>query len=505
MLKWWHRAPNGETGLGQRTKASDPHLWLPYVLDALCRRDRRRRRARRDRRLSRRAGGARRRRHLGDRAARLARERRRLRTLPPRDRLHVASSRRKRPAAARRRRLERRHRRPRPAGARHQRLDGLLLLRRADALHSARRSAKGDPAFAARCESARAGLARGARSRLAGDALRARLRRQRRAARHAQCDDDRLAALIPAPSIMRAASRRSRAASRASSAPIASCCSKSRSSNIRTPYPGRIADYPPGVRENGGQYSHGASWIIDGFVRLSEEARAAGDDAGAARLAGRAFTIFEKISPLKKTDPDNLARYGLAPNQQPADIYDGYGHDGRGGWSWYTGSAARMLSAAYALIGVKMVDGEIVDRAGIVRGEGRTAGRGAARRRARAASAGWGIAGGARRARRGGGGVGEVGEALALHSVMQQRRKRLAAVSASGSEAIQTRLPELSLDCFVASLPRNDVRARSAHAGLGEAHRRAAQFLGEFARRRGQRLAIAIIVSRGVLARRDQA
>ena len=32
VLKWWHRAPNGDTGLGQRTKASDPHLWLPYVL-----------------------------------------------------------------------------------------------------------------------------------------------------------------------------------------------------------------------------------------------------------------------------------------------------------------------------------------------------------------------------------------------------------------------------------------------------------------------------------------
>ena len=77
-------------------------------------------------------------------------------------------------------------------------------------------------------------------------------------------------------------------------------------------------------------------------------------------MIARAFTIFEKISPLKKTDPDNIARYGLAPNQQPADIYDGYGHDGRGGWSWYTGSAARMLSAAYAMIGLKMVDGEIV-------------------------------------------------------------------------------------------------------------------------------------------------
>ena len=127
-----------------------------------------------------------------------------------------------------------------------------------------------------------------------------------------------------------------------------------------SPYPGRIADYPPGVRENGGQYSHGASWIVDGFMRLSEQARVSGDEAAAAALAARAFTIFEKISPLKKTDPDNIARYGLAPNQQPADIYEGYGHDGRGGWSWYTGSAARMVSAAYAIIGLKMIDGEIV-------------------------------------------------------------------------------------------------------------------------------------------------
>ena len=50
------------------------------------------------------------------------------------------------------------------------------------------------------------------------------------------------------------------------------------------PYPGRIADYPPGVRENGGQYSHGASWIVDGFVRLSEDARAAGDAESRRRV-----------------------------------------------------------------------------------------------------------------------------------------------------------------------------------------------------------------------------
>jgi len=125
------------------------------------------------------------------------------------------------------------------------------------------------------------------------------------------------------------------------------------------PYPGRIADYPPGVRENGGQYSHGASWIVDGFVKLADEARDHGDDRAARKLTARAFEIFEKISPLGKTDPDSIATYGLIPIQQPADIYDGYGHGGRGGWSWYTGSAARMISAAYAMLGLSMADGQI--------------------------------------------------------------------------------------------------------------------------------------------------
>ena len=69
-------------------------------------------------------------------------------------------------------------------------------------------------------------------------------------------------------------------------------------------------------------------------------------------LFARAFEIFEKISPLKKTDPETIAVYGLIPIQQPADIYDGWGHGGRGGWSWYTGSAARMLSAAWAMLGI---------------------------------------------------------------------------------------------------------------------------------------------------------
>jgi cyclic beta-1,2-glucan synthetase len=136
------------------------------------------------------------------------------------------------------------------------------------------------------------------------------------------------------------------------------------------PYPGRIADYPPGVRENGAQYSHGATWIIDGFMRLALSACAKGDAESAARLYARAFEIFEKISPMKKTDPENIAIYGLIPIQQPADIYEGWGHGGRGGWSWYTGSAARMLSAAYALIGVEQENGRFAPRADLFEPKG---------------------------------------------------------------------------------------------------------------------------------------
>ena len=114
------------------------------------------------------------------------------------------------------------------------------------------------------------------------------------------------------------------------------------------------------MRENGGQYSHGASWTVDAFVELARAAREAGDAAGAATLMGRAFEAWRAISPLGKTEGDALAVYGLAPNQQPADIYDGEGYAGRGGWSWYTGSAARMLSAAYAVIGLTMRDGHVL-------------------------------------------------------------------------------------------------------------------------------------------------
>ena len=128
--------------------------------------------------------------------------------------------------------------------------------------------------------------------------------------------------------------------------------------------PGRIADYPPGVRENGGQYSHGSSWLVDALMELADVARDDGDAELALHLRGRALTIWYKISPVGKTGPELLDIYGLSPHQQPADVYFGPGYEIRGGWSWYTGAAGRMLSGAYAILGLRLVEGELVVKPG---------------------------------------------------------------------------------------------------------------------------------------------
>jgi cyclic beta-1,2-glucan synthetase len=122
------------------------------------------------------------------------------------------------------------------------------------------------------------------------------------------------------------------------------------------PYPGRIADYPPGVRENGGQYSHGASWIVDALVCLADLAEERGKANQAATYRAKAVEVWLKISPLMHM---NNRSYGLSPHQQAADIYFGPGYEGRGGWSWYTGSAGRMLYTAYTILGLKMEHGNL--------------------------------------------------------------------------------------------------------------------------------------------------
>jgi cyclic beta-1,2-glucan synthetase len=91
--------------------------------------------------------------------------------------------------------------------------------------------------------------------------------------------------------------------------------------------PGYIRAYPPGVRENGGQYTHAAAWLGMAHVSL-------GDGDGAAR-------IFRLLNPALRGDSrEACALYRLEPYVLAGDIYGAAPFVGRGGWSWYTGSAA---------------------------------------------------------------------------------------------------------------------------------------------------------------------
>lgn len=91
--------------------------------------------------------------------------------------------------------------------------------------------------------------------------------------------------------------------------------------------PGYIKAYPPGVRENGGQYTHAAAWLGLALAKL-------GDGDGAHR-------IFDIINPIRRTlSKEDAARYLTEPYVLAADVAGEPPHVGRGGWSWYTGAAA---------------------------------------------------------------------------------------------------------------------------------------------------------------------
>lgn len=93
--------------------------------------------------------------------------------------------------------------------------------------------------------------------------------------------------------------------------------------------PGYIKGYVPGVRENGAQYTHAALWSI-----LATAVQGRGD---------RAFELFQMINPLNRTrTPQEVETYKVEPYVIAADVYAADGHVGRGGWTWYTGSASWM-------------------------------------------------------------------------------------------------------------------------------------------------------------------
>ena len=96
--------------------------------------------------------------------------------------------------------------------------------------------------------------------------------------------------------------------------------------------PGYIKAYPPGIRENGGQYTHAAAWVVMALARLGS-----GDEVA---------ELFHMLNPINHTrTAADVERYKAEPYVVAGDVYARAPHAGRGGWSWYTGSAAWLYRA----------------------------------------------------------------------------------------------------------------------------------------------------------------
>ena len=96
--------------------------------------------------------------------------------------------------------------------------------------------------------------------------------------------------------------------------------------------PGYVKGYVPGIRENGGQYTHGAIWSVLAFAALGD-----GDKAG---------ELFSILNPINHASTRaGVQRYKVEPYVMAADVYTEPPHVGRGGWTWYTGSAGWMYQA----------------------------------------------------------------------------------------------------------------------------------------------------------------
>ena len=113
------------------------------------------------------------------------------------------------------------------------------------------------------------------------------------------------------------------------------------------PSAGYIQAYPPGVRENGGQYNHAAVWALMAWARLGD-----GDQA---------WQLFTMMSPAHRWADATLGpRYEIEPQAMAGDIYTHAPYAGRGGWSWYTGSAGWLLRAALeSVCGLVVARGQV--------------------------------------------------------------------------------------------------------------------------------------------------
>jgi cyclic beta-1,2-glucan synthetase len=120
--------------------------------------------------------------------------------------------------------------------------------------------------------------------------------------------------------------------------------------------PGYIKAYPPGVRENGGQYTHAAAWLAWAFAELGD-----GDTA---------HRLFDLIHPVRLASTRaGMERHRVEPYVLAADIAALAPHLGRAGWTWYTGSAAWTWQLGVeAILGLRLRDGRLALRPRLPRG-----------------------------------------------------------------------------------------------------------------------------------------
>ena len=106
--------------------------------------------------------------------------------------------------------------------------------------------------------------------------------------------------------------------------------------------PGYIKGYVPGVRENGGQYTHAAIWAAMAYAKLGDNEKA--------------WDLFSMINPVNHTlSIEDVDIYKVEPYVMAADVYAASPHTGRGGWTWYTGSAAWMYRLIMeSLLGLRL-------------------------------------------------------------------------------------------------------------------------------------------------------
>jgi cyclic beta-1,2-glucan synthetase len=107
------------------------------------------------------------------------------------------------------------------------------------------------------------------------------------------------------------------------------------------PSPGYIQGYPPGIRENGGQYTHAAMWVVQALATQG--------------CGKQAMQLFDLLNPILSATSAAVERYQVEPYVVAADVYSNPQHVGRGGWTWYTGSAAWMYRVAVeSILGLQL-------------------------------------------------------------------------------------------------------------------------------------------------------